>query len=53
MKNKTTNLFIALIALAAAKRTGRFTPFKRFEVSFPSMPPQGASALIKPHTKPH
>jgi hypothetical protein len=37
----------------SVQRTGRFTPFKRFAVSFPSMPPQGASALIKPHTKPH
>jgi len=37
----------------APKRTGKFTPYERFAVSFPSIPPEGASILITPHTKPH
>ncbi len=35
------------------QRTGKFTPFKRFTVYFPNLPPAGASAVVTAHTGNH
>jgi len=32
------------------KTTGKFSPFKRFSVHFPDLPPSGASAVLTAHT---